>query len=238
MIDLPVGRTPPNQARAFIHKSRLGRFVGGVVKRAIPVVGIAETVIGTGRSFIGGRGSSRTRTARDTRFSEEEKELGRNLKFPSDGLGIVERDGRAGPCEDPRLVLNPQGQCVFPGSPVGIRTLTGEPVLGIYGAGIRPGSMMIDRAVCGKKMQLGDDGVCYNRSQISNKQRMWPAGRKPLLTGGDMRAISVASRAGKRMDAATARLRKLGMMKKPAASRRPTKAEQQHQQLALVHATK
>jgi len=98
--------------------------------------------------------------------------------------------------------------------------------------------MIIDRAICGKKMQLADDGICYNKSQISNKQRMWPAGRRPLLTGGDMRAISIASRAGKRMDGATARLRKLGMMKKAPVARAAPKPPTAHEQIAMAHALK
>ena len=81
---------------------------------------------------------------------------------------------------------------------------------------------MIDRAVCPRGTQLGNDGLCYNKSQISNKQRMWPAGRKPLLTGGDMRAISTAARAGRRLDLTTKRLQKLGMMKKPSPRRQRT----------------
>ena len=95
----------------------------------------------------------------------------------------------------------------------------GEAVMGQYGAALQPGVMTINRAVCLPGMQLGDDGLCYNKAQISNKQRMWPAGRKPLLTGGDMRAISIAARAGRRLEGATKRLQRMGMMKKPARGR-------------------
>jgi len=235
MIEQFVGRGRPVDERGFVHK-RLAKFAFGVAKRAIPALGVAETVISTGRSFLGGgrNVAGRTATARQDRFSRGEKERVKEAKFRGD-LFFPPQNGAAGPCADPDLIRNPQGQCVAPGSPFGIRTLTGEPVLGIYGAGIRPGSMIIDRAVCGKKMQLGDDGICYNKSQISNKQRMWPAGRKPLLTGGDMRAISVASRAGKRLEGTTKRLQRLGLMKKPSSTRRgPT----QHQRLLEAHATK
>jgi len=91
--------------------------------------------------------------------------------------------------------------------------------MGRYGAALEPGSKIIDRAICLRGMQLGDDGLCYNKSQITNKQRMWPAGRKPLLTGGDMRAISIAARSAKRLEGATKRLQRMGMMKKPASRR-------------------
>ena len=123
-----------------------------------------------------------------------------------------------GPCKHP-LVRGPTGLCIAPTSPLGASRLVGEAVMGRYGAALVPGSMIIDRAVCLRGMQLGDDGLCYNRGNITNKQRMWPAGRKPLLTGGEMRAISTAARAGRRMDLATKRLRKMGMMRKPPAPR-------------------
>jgi len=105
---------------------------------------------------------------------------------------------------------------VAPTSPLGASTLVGEAVMGQYGAALVPGSQIVDRAVCLPGMQLGNDGLCYNKANITNKQRMWPAGRKPLLTGGDMRAISTAARAGRRLELATKRLQKMGMMKKPA----------------------
>jgi len=100
MIDLLIGHSRPGDTRGFLHKSRLGRFVGGVVKRAIPAVGIASTVVSTARSLARGRGTvSRTQTARVTEFSQAEKNLGRSLKFPEattggDG-GVSSRGPRA-----------------------------------------------------------------------------------------------------------------------------------------------
>lgn len=123
-------------------------------------------------------------------------------------LGVTTPDCGLFQVWDPALQRCVAGLGQFPGSDD-----PGTAIMGRYGAGMVPGAMAISRAVCLKGMQLGNDGICYNKSQIRNNQRMWPAGRKPLLTGGDMRAISVASRAGTRMEKATARLRKLGMMK-------------------------
>ncbi len=85
--------------------------------------------------------------------------------------------------------------------------------MGRYGAALEPGVMMIERSVCLRGMTLGDDGLCYNKGAITNKQRQWPRGRRPLLTGGDMRAIGIAARAGSKLDRTTKRLRSLGMMK-------------------------
>ena len=98
--------------------------------------------------------------------------------------------------------------------------MVGEPVLGRYGAGIAPGNRVINRAVCPRGDQLGNDGVCYSKGQITNKQRAWPAGRKPLLTGGQMRAISIAATAGRQLERTTKRLQKIGLMKKAAPRRK------------------
>jgi len=235
MIELPVGRGRPTDERGFLHKSALGKFVGGVVKRAIPVVGIGAEVVGTARSLIRrGRGFvPRTELGRGiTELSTMEKRLAIGAKFPEiPGLDLV-------PCRDPALVRASDGHCVAPGSPHhrrhfggvegGFTQPVGDAVMGRYGAALTPGSLIIDRAVCLKGMQLGDDGLCYNKSQIRNNQRMWPAGRRPLLTGGDIRAISIAARAGRRLEGATKRLQRLGMMKKPTSSRR---APHQHAKL-------
>lgn len=229
----------PGDQRGFIHK----KILGGISKiaRVASVIGVpgAGTVSAITRGLVGRRTVPRTQTARMTVFSQGEKRSGQRAKF---GPGLNgEFLGGDPECRIPGQRIDPNtGKCAFffgeRSGPDGGFAL-GEPVLGQYGAGIVPGSMVIDRAVCGKGMQLGNDGVCYNKSQISNKQRMWPAGRRPLLTGGDMRAISTASRAGTRMDKATARLRKLGMMKKaPVARKAP--APTQHERLIEAHVTK
>lgn len=247
---IPDGVRPRlGDRREFIHKKILrgigtvaglipgGQIVSRVASRLAGQPGRTTTTLGPRRTLL------RSQTARVTRFSEAEKDLGRRLKlegqFGTQTLATsVRTRGFAGGVDDngdgciwpwrrdPRT-----GDCsVFIGRTKGPDGAgggfeLGEAVLGQYGAGLRPGSMVIDRAVCGRGMQLGNDGVCYNKSQISNKQRMWPAGRKPLLTGGDMRAISTAARAGKRMDLATSRLQKLGMMKKPTSRRAVSPAE-------------
>jgi len=133
---------------------------------------------------------------------------------------------------DPGFVFDPfSGTCkpsrirlpdIDPGtlSPAEASISVGEAVMGRFGAGLVPGNRVINRAVCLSGMQLGRDGVCYNKSQITNKERMWPAGRKPLLTGGDMRCISTAARAAGRLERTTKRLQKIGLMKKPAPRRK------------------
>jgi len=95
----------------------------------------------------------------------------------------------------------------------------GEAVMGRYGAGMEPTSRRIRHSSCLPGMVLGDDDICYNKGQVPNARRMWPRGRRPLLTGGEMKAISTAARAAKRVQATTKKLQALGMIKKPAARR-------------------
>lgn len=205
----------PGDQRGFLHKKILG--VIGDIGSAIPVVG--GTVSAAARLLGGGRGGRttlpRTLTARPTVFSEAGKELGKRAKFGGEenGNGCIwptRRDPRTGSC---RIFAGeesgPDG-----GAPVG------DAVMGRYGAALEPGIMNINRSVCPRGAQLGDDGLCYNKSQITNKQRMWPAGRRPLLSGGEMRAISIAATAGRRLERTTKRLQRIGLMKKPNGPRR------------------
>lgn len=248
----------PGDERGFVHKKLLG-FVGkaaGIVSSVVPIPGLG--IAGRVATKFAGRSRSnrfvpRTELARGiTETSLMEKRLGAKLKLGEvqqlfGGPALFNGGTAAGACPEP-LVLAPDGHCVARGSGhfiqhfgggVGAGAPVGDAVMGRYGAALTPGSLIIDRAVCLKGMQLGDDGFCYNKSQISNKQRMWPAGRRPLLTGGDMRAISTAARAGRRLEGATKRLQRLGMMKKPAPRRiAPPTAPPQHQRLLEAHVTK
>lgn len=222
---LPITR--PGDERGFVHKKIFGgiKQLASIALPFIPGGGIATQI--AGRLIGGGRGGQRTAparavlpaqlTSRPTAQGVAGQELARGLKF---GLNIGGPNGDDG-CIFPWRRA-PDGQCrLFIGDRPGpdADVPVGEAVMGRYGAGLSPGSMVIDRAVCLRGMQLGNDGVCYNKAQISNKQRMWPAGRKPLLTGGDMRAISIASRAAHRFEKTEKRLQAMGMLKKPRARR-------------------
>jgi len=177
----------------------------------------------------------RTLTARPDATSAAEKAAGRAAKFGASG-GKVEQiiDFLRGGSQDPgecgfgRVWDEVEGRCVFGiGEQAGRDdTPIGDVVMGRYGAGEMPGNMVVNRALCRPGMVVGDDGVCYNRSQIKNSEREWPRGRRPLLTGGDMRAIATAARAGRRLERTTKRLQKIGMMKKPAPRRRQLPAHQ------------
>jgi len=128
----------------------------------------------------------------------------------------------AGKCIDPLAAV--------PGGAPFISDAGGTAVMGRYGAAYVPGSRIIDRAVCLPGDLVGDDGFCYNRKSLTNKERMWPRGRQPLLTGGEMRAISIASRAAGKFERTQKRLQKIGMLKKPAPrARRVAPAPHVHQ---------
>jgi len=235
----------PGDRRGFLHKSFIGRAVGGVAKKFIAStpIGLAATTAFNIIKPPTRKTLPRTQTARPSIEGQMGKQLGKHLKFGGGnggGLGgpgnlsfpttrtrprptglappiaIAPSGGRT-PCDYP-MVRDSEGRCRMPtsGEFGGEQFGVGEAVMGRYGAALQPGSKIIDRAICLRGMQLGDDGLCYNKGNITNKQRMWPAGRKPLLSGGDMRAIGVAARAGRRLEGATKRLQRLGMMKKPA----------------------
>ena len=231
MFRLDGGR--PNDERGFLHKRIIGGvkgFIGGGGSFSAAAAGFLKS---PSRPTI-----ERSLTARPSVLGEAGKLLGRQLKFGNGAerafpaTALVTRAQTAvtraltnggGECEPP-LVPDPKGRgfCVFPESPVGReaglggrngRAPVGDAVLGQFGAALQPGIMTIERSVCLRGMQLGSDGLCYNKGAISNRQRMWPRGTRPLLTGGDMRAIRIAARAGAKMERTTKRLRSLGVMK-------------------------
>jgi hypothetical protein len=232
MQQLDEGR--PGDRRGFVHKKLIGvatSFIPG------PVGTIARTAAGSifgekerrqnGAAFVRppARGTiSRTLTARSGRASAEEKQMGRQLKFGPEPqrtsifdrakrvLGFNGQEPEPSGCVLPFRRDPGTGKCkIFLGERAGPDggAPVGDAVMGRYGAALQPGIRTVDRAVCLPGMQLGNDGLCYNKGAISNKQRMWPAGRKPLLTGGEMRAISVAASAAKKVEGATKRLQTL-----------------------------
>jgi len=246
----------PNDQRGFVHKRIFGAakgFVSGVISGG-PLAGVRGAVAGLVRSPARAT-RPRGERARPSILGEQEKELGRNIKFISSTVNGPPRvpgftpaprfittqprriapppafggGGRSADDCPSGTIPDPQGRgfCVSPRSTFGRgagaeSAPVGDAVMGRYGAALEPGVMLIERSVCLPGMQLGDDGLCYNKGQITNKQRAWPRGRKPLLTGGEMRAIGIASRAGRRVDATAKRLRELGMMKQlPRSKAKP-----------------
>lgn len=199
---------PSNDTRGFVHK-RIGGALGGFITGG----GISGAISG----FIGG--GSRGRGASSGCPGGFQMIGGQCLPSVSPSTPIPTTTG----CP-PGLVWDPAfGACVSPKSPVGSKALAdqfGEAVMGQYGAGLVPGNRMTDVAVCPRGTVLGKDGICYNKRDLRNSERMWPRGRRPLLTGGDMRAIATAAAAARKLQAKTKQLQGLGMLKKPAPRRR------------------
>ncbi len=98
--------------------------------------------------------------------------------------------------------------------------MVGEAVMGRFGAGFEPELLSTTTRRCGRGAVLGLDGICYNRRDLRNSERFWPRGRRPLLTGGEMRCISVASAAAKKLQKKQKQLTELGLLKRPSRSRR------------------
>ena len=212
----------------FIHKKLLG--IGKGLVGAIPGIGTAFSTATSLISAITAKGQQK-QVGLSAKFPEISTALtttGCPSGFVKTRSGCVPSGARIvgpptfvhpqdeGPCLPP-LIRGPKGRCIAPTSPLGAKVLVGEAVMGRYGAALVPGSQIVDRATCLRGMQLGDDGLCYNRGNISNKQRMWPAGRKPLLTGGEMNAIRIAARSRARVARTAARL---GIEPKPPRRRR------------------
>ena len=97
----------------------------------------------------------------------------------------------------------------------------GQTVMGRYGAGMTPIAELRNHRTCLSGMVLGNDGICYNRKDVTNREREWPRGRRPLLTGGDRNAITRAARAARAIQRTEKQLQKLGMLKKPSRRAAP-----------------
>lgn len=225
-----VPRTSPADERGFIHKRgsflrRIGRKVVG----GIPVVGGLVETIGEGVGVFEGR-----------------------RRIPSAGAFPVQRGCPAGFVRNAQGNCVPPGftGAVFAGEakrffegtlPPTITSAAsrltgeegqlltfGEAKMGRFGAGLKPAVFSQQQRRCPRGSVLGApeaDGtsLCYNRRDISNKERMWPRGRRPLLTGGEMRAISIAASAAKKMQAKQKQLQELGLLKKPTSRPRAPK---------------
>ena len=207
----------PGDVRGFIHKSFIGRAVGGVVSSVIgsvPLVGgVASGLFdrlrgaGTGTvpqatscppGFINVGGVCTPRTAAPDRAA-----------IPLLGRGVPPQDGFFAPPTGAQTgIRRSMGLEVDPAA--------GVPVMGRFGAGFEPSVFMTDTRRCGRGAVLGVDGICYNKRDLRNTERFWPRGRRPLLTGGEMRAISTASSAAKKLQRKQKQLEGLGLLKKSA----------------------
>jgi len=95
----------------------------------------------------------------------------------------------------------------------------GAAVMGQYGAAMVPTVDAVRTLDCLPGMVLGKDELCYNRRDITNKERKWPKGTRPLGTPGEMAALRKAASFGRRMETTVKRMQKIGVLKKPSRGR-------------------
>lgn len=197
----------PGDERGFLHKKILGAI--GTIGSVLPIPGagaisaVARRLVGSGGRPVVPQTFAPTRTF----------------------AGATPGGGRTGGNGCPSgTTRDPQGRgfCVSRTSALGQRTLGGTVVEGLYGPAFVPSSELRDVAVCPPGFALGKDDLCYDG--LANRKRKYPRGRRPLLTGGDMNAISRAKRAGTRLANAKTDLVAIGMLKAAAPKRRKKKA--------------
>jgi len=210
----------PGDVRGFVHKSFIGKFVGGIASKVIGSVPI-----------IGGLGASIFDRLRGAGASTVPIMTGCPPGFITTPTGCVPKASPilrlTGPV--PGGAPAPFGQFVQPtvkqaelraAEGLAVDPAAGVPVMGRFGAGFEPSIFMTDTRRCGRGAVLGVDGICYNKRDLRNNERFWPRGRRPLLTGGEMRAISTASSAAKKLQRKQKQLESLGLLKRPASRSR------------------
>lgn len=206
----------------FVHK-RILRGAAAFLTGG-PIAGTAAFLSGGG-----GRGQQRTGPCPPTPgFTVQRGKDGVCRKNVRKGVWEVVQEG---------LGLASSGQCRFPlrwdpisrsckafvglqpgSEPGGIGG--GDAVMGQYGAALTPDVDNVMTLRCLPGMILGKDQLCYNKSDLSNKERRWPKGTRPLGTPGEMACLRKAASFGRRMETTVKRMQKIGVLSKPARVKR------------------
>lgn len=213
---------PPNDQRNLFHKRIIGAAVGFLTGGPTAAIGGFARGGGGGRS--GGQPVAPSRALVATRgrtLRQEDCAPGTRL-FPDGhchgrGAGILLHG------------LTPGGSQGAPPGGAPFTDAGGVAITGQYGAALTP--VVEDRMVrtCLPGMVLGKDGNCYNHGNITNKERRYPKGTRPLGTPGEMAALRKAASFGRRMETTVKRMQKIGVLKKPAKrTLKPTTAAQHH----------
>jgi len=211
-IILGVDNGRPNDQREFFHK----KLFGGLAKK---VIGIGVPLA---KKFFGGGGGRGRQPPREELFFPTS--IPRTFVPTVPVESVIpggERIAGNGRCS-PGTIRDRTGLCVAPGSPFGAGRLEGDVLMGRFGPAVAADEVLRSIAMCPTGMVLGKDSLCYDR--LANRDRKYPRGRRPLLTGGDMRAISRARRAGNRLSTAKEDLVAIGMLKPAARKRRKKRA--------------
>ena len=211
----------PGDVRFFIHKSFVGKFVGGIASKVIGSVPIVGGLAGSVFDRLRGAGASTvpaltgcppgfvlTAAGCEPRLAQPGGTTTSPFVRAARRLGAPQEVGFPDPTDVQRMARRDLGLAEDPAA--------GVPVMGRFGAGFEPSVFMTDTRRCGRGAVLGIDGICYNKRDLRNNERFWPRGRRPLLTGGEMRAISTASSAAKKLQRKQKQLESLGLLKRPA----------------------
>jgi len=226
----------PGDVRGFVHK-KIGGFIKG-----IGIGGVVDIVGGVKDFFGGGNGTPistgacpggrrpPTELEKATVLSQPVGSIGRAKQMDAYISRCIDMSAFTGPsfnggggggrsCPSGTVWSSKAQACVSPRSPFGERMLGdfGECVAGRYGPGMFPTTVQRSTSMCEAGMVLGKDGLCYVKAALSNKFRLYPRGRRPLLTGGDMRALSKARTAANRYKRTGKDFRDLGLLPAPRA---------------------
>jgi len=221
--------------RGFVHK-RIGGAIGGFL------TGGVTGAIGGAIRGGGGGGGQTTQTgvtpaqarALDAGgdWATVARSLGVNVSQAQritrqrERFGVTDLFAPRGDCGFGRSRSVITGNCVIdldPGQGTGLpggADAPGVAVMGRYGAAMIPHIEARQHSECLPGMVLGTDGLCYNKRDITNRERRYPKGRAPLLTGGERNAITKAARAAGKIKRTTKQLQKMGMLPKPSSRRR------------------
>ena len=223
MLGLPCTRTVE---RGFVHKrlfkglkGAIGGFLTGGPIGAFKG-GVRGIVTGGGRAPAGcPPGFQRT-----IRGCESLRSSFRPSVSVVPGLQpiVQERDTSPGGTLGPKVCpKDHHWEVQADGSKVCVPDAFGEAVMGRFGAALEPEVMSMTTRRCPRGAVLGLDGLCYNKRDLRNNERFWPRGRRPLLTGGEMRCISIAASAAKKLQRKEKQLQAMGMLKKPTRRAAP-----------------
>jgi len=208
----------PNDQRNFVHGRIIGAIKGGLSGGIGGAIGGA--ISGGGRRRGGQPTAPGRRFVNPQRLTKAQRRAQGGL-IPSE-FGIT-AFANTGPC--PKGTIMGSGGCVSPSSPRGLAEAGGAVVMGRFGAGYVPSEDMRLTRECLPGDVLGWDNICYPKGSISNKERKYPRGTRPLGTPGEMAALRKAASFGRRMETTVKRMQKIGVLKKPG--RRPAPKQQQ-----------
>ncbi len=222
----------PNDERHFVHK----KILGGVSKLAglaSPFIPGASFVSGIAGKFAGGGKAPRQVVSAVP--GEFAGAFGGAFRGKARSVVAL----KAPACPE-GFELDDEGRCAkvgfrgaierfLPGGRTGFAPEDfGEAMVGRFGAGLEPAVRSTETRICPRGSVLGIDGLCYNKRDLRNADRFWPQGRRPLLTGGEMRCISIASRAASKIRTKTKQLQKMGMLPKPTRRAAPRRLAAGH----------